>query len=281
MSDDRRRSEFARGDVGVGHEWNSRTLAGAVPRRGETLSRRVADQLEGLVLRRELQPGEDLPTEAQLGEHFSVSRTVIREAIQKAEARGLVTVRQGIGARVTMDGREAFAHAMALALARGGCSMGDVLAFRKLVEPEICAAAALHATSRDIGDLEDTLGVYAEALQAGARQQGQEAHVRFHQAVWHCTHNPVLDVLLDPLSDMILLSTDLPAPPGPVLAGELLDIQAHREILACIRAGDSLGSRRAMITDLTNISVEVDWSRPVTPEWTRLRLKTETEEELP
>lgn len=219
----------------------------------------------------ELAPEADLPTEAQLSERFGVSRTVIREAIQQAAARGLVTVRHGVGAQVTANGRPAFAQAMILALSRSGCTMGDVLAFRKLVEPEICAAAAQAATSRDIAELTAAVDAYEHGILQDDRQQAQQAHLQFHQTVWQAAHNPVLTVLMDPLSRMILLSTLVPWP-GPVIAKELLDIETHREMLTCMRAGDTLGSRRAMMTDLSNVSMEVDWSQPLTPEWIRSRL---------
>ena len=44
-----------------------------------------------------LQPGDKLPTEAEIMARFSVSRTVVREALSRLQASGLVDTRHGIG----------------------------------------------------------------------------------------------------------------------------------------------------------------------------------------
>jgi DNA-binding FadR family transcriptional regulator len=48
----------------------------------------------------EYSSGDRLPTEAELGEEFSVSRTVVREAAKVLEDKGLVSIRQGQGCTV-------------------------------------------------------------------------------------------------------------------------------------------------------------------------------------
>ena len=48
-----------------------------------------------------LQPGEKLPTEAELCEKFEVSRTVVREAVARLRSDGLLIPRQGIGVFVS------------------------------------------------------------------------------------------------------------------------------------------------------------------------------------
>ena len=63
----------------------------------EKISAAIVRQIELLILRGILRPGERLPSEAQLTEAFSVSRTVIREAIATLRADGLVEPRQGAG----------------------------------------------------------------------------------------------------------------------------------------------------------------------------------------
>mgnify|MGYP003399265767 CR=1 FL=1 len=44
-----------------------------------------------------LVPGDKLPTEAAFMAEFGVSRTVVREAISKLQASGLVETRHGVG----------------------------------------------------------------------------------------------------------------------------------------------------------------------------------------
>ena len=64
---------------------------------GVTASRTVARSLLRNVLDGGLQPGEKLPTERELAEQFKVSRHVVREALKRLEALGLLRIQQGSG----------------------------------------------------------------------------------------------------------------------------------------------------------------------------------------
>ena len=64
------------------------------------LSEEVSVELQQRVARGELKPGDRLPTEKALGEAFGVSRAVVREAIARLKADGLIETRQGSGAFV-------------------------------------------------------------------------------------------------------------------------------------------------------------------------------------
>jgi DNA-binding FadR family transcriptional regulator len=67
------------------------------PKLSETVVAAIRKQLHA----GEILPGHKLPTEGQLTETFGVSRTVIREALAKLAADGLVEARQGAGVFVT------------------------------------------------------------------------------------------------------------------------------------------------------------------------------------
>ena len=65
---------------------------------GAHLSDRVADALAAEIRAGRLVAGDKLPTEAVLVEQFSVSRTVVREAVSRLKSLGLVDSRQAITA---------------------------------------------------------------------------------------------------------------------------------------------------------------------------------------
>jgi GntR family transcriptional regulator, transcriptional repressor for pyruvate dehydrogenase complex len=50
----------------------------------------VSRELRRMILRRDLKTGEQLPTEAQLAEHFGVNRSTVREGIRQLENEGFV-----------------------------------------------------------------------------------------------------------------------------------------------------------------------------------------------
>src|SRR6478735_11360242 len=66
-------------------------------RRPRSLAHDVVDVLSGRIRDGSLAQGEKLPTEAAIMEEFGVSRSVVREAISRMQAAGLVETRHGIG----------------------------------------------------------------------------------------------------------------------------------------------------------------------------------------
>ena len=55
----------------------------------------IVDQIRLLMRQGQLQPGDRLPAERELCEHFGVSRVTVREALRVLEANGLVEIRVG------------------------------------------------------------------------------------------------------------------------------------------------------------------------------------------
>jgi GntR family transcriptional regulator len=69
-----------------------------------TLIQQVADELERRVTSRRYAGGEQLPVELELCAEFGVSRTTLREAVARLEARGLLVRRRGRGTYVPENG---------------------------------------------------------------------------------------------------------------------------------------------------------------------------------
>ena len=65
-------------------------------RRGSLVSE-VVTLLRDVIETKGLDPGDRLPTEAELVKSLEVSRPVLREAISQLESLGLVRVRRGLG----------------------------------------------------------------------------------------------------------------------------------------------------------------------------------------
>lgn len=66
-------------------------------RNGVALWRQVQVTLEHQISDGHIAPGDRLPTEAQLSEHFGVNRHTVRRALAGLEERGLIRVEQGRG----------------------------------------------------------------------------------------------------------------------------------------------------------------------------------------
>lgn len=82
---------------------------------GRGLAYDLVEELKRRILGGEIAPGEKLPDESGLVEEFGVSRTVVREAISRLQAAGLVETFQGRGSFV-----------LEVPTARGGFGLREV-----------------------------------------------------------------------------------------------------------------------------------------------------------
>jgi GntR family transcriptional repressor for pyruvate dehydrogenase complex len=119
--------------------------------------------------------------------------------------------------------------------------VGELLDFRKMLEPPLAARAATHASSDEISEME-------EILRRQEQKQGQaDAAVaedaEFHYSIALASGNSVvlkvLDILMDLLRDTRERSLQVEGRPQKSLAG-------HRRILAAIKRRDAEAAKDAM-----------------------------------
>jgi DNA-binding FadR family transcriptional regulator len=206
------------------------------------LSEQVAELLAHRILRGDWAPGHTLQSEAVLGTQLGVSRSVIRDAVRTLAARGLVTIRQGVGTFVAEPTDAAYADATFLVLLRSGATIREVLEARALIEINLAGVAATRRTEEDCAGLQRHLDEFAAAASAVDWERGNRAHLEFHLGILDAIHAPVLSVLLRPMQEIILASSYGPVEDEPVL----WDVPVHAQILAAIRAGDEEAARATM-----------------------------------
>src|SRR5688500_11459188 len=111
----------------------------------KTRPQHVVAGLKDKILSGELAPGAKLPSEAELVEEYAVSRTVVREAVSRLQAEGLVETFQGRGSFVlAVPEPSSFTlETSAIRSHRDALAMVD---FRIGVETEAAALAAGRVT---------------------------------------------------------------------------------------------------------------------------------------
>ncbi|OXH87938.1 GntR family transcriptional regulator, partial [Burkholderia multivorans] len=121
------------------------TLPAAPRRRARSLAQDVVDALTAQIENGTLRPGDKLPTETEVMAAQGVSRTVVREAISRMQASGLIETRHGIGSFVLEPSRR-----QALGIDPATITtLRDVLAVLELrisLESECASLAAQRAT---------------------------------------------------------------------------------------------------------------------------------------
>lgn len=197
-------------------------------------SDRVAVELERLILVGDLVPGARLPTEDEFSEMFGVSRSVIRDAIRRLVAGGLVTVRQGRGTTVTEPNDAAFGLAALALLARSGLTVGEVISARAMLETALVPRAAITGSEEDWASLDEALQRFARAVDCGEWDVARDAHLSFHAGLLSALHEPALQVLLRPMTEVIWMSSE----PPRETAQEDWEVETHPPILAALRDRD-------------------------------------------
>jgi GntR family transcriptional regulator, transcriptional repressor for pyruvate dehydrogenase complex len=214
------------------------------------LAQRVVAGLKARILDGSLPPGGKLPSEAELIEEYAVSRTVIREAVTRLRAEGLVETFQGRGSFVlAVPGPTSF-QLEATAI-RSHHDVLDMVDFRLGVESEAAALAAAHVDTGSGGAIRDSLAAFRTA----GPEHAVEADFRFHRAVAAATQNRFYVDLLEALGPMMIM---LPR----ARLGEAYSLtdtthvervsREHEEIAVAVLAGDSDTARAAMRVHLGN-----------------------------
>lgn len=200
----------------------------------------VARQLERMILTK-LHPGDKLPSERELAETLGVSRSSIRDAIRSLELVGLVEPRQGSGTVVREVSADTLINPLTNVLRHKMELVGELLDFRKMLEPPFAARAATRATEEELGEMEEILQRQESKFRRG--QLAIEEDSEFHYAIALASGNSVvlkvLDVLMDLLRDTRERSLQLQGRPQKSLAG-------HRKILAAIKKRDAEAAKAAM-----------------------------------
>ena len=218
------------------------------------LSGKIEESIELAIRKKQYKAGEKLPTEGQLCKLFGVSRTVVREALRKLSARGLVVIKQGSGAYVNELSSESAIDSinLFLELTDDGSLIFDIIRARQLFEPEIAGQAALNRTAAELDELRENL----EALKASSREdiEGQTViDIRFHSLIARATHNNVVALLMRPIFE------NMPKVKRSIFAKHKLDVvphdqdmvvKFHAEIFQAIKNADPREASHAMLAHL-------------------------------
>lgn len=169
----------------------------------EKLASAVTRQIEQLILRGILRPGDRLPAERELSERLGVSRPSLREAVGALQDRGLLTSKAGAGVYVADVLGNAFSPALTALFASHEDALFDYIAFRRDMEGLAAARAATHGSDTDLA-LVDTIFRKMEASHA-KRDPSEEAALDadFHMSIVEASHNVIMLHMMRSMMDLL------------------------------------------------------------------------------
>jgi DNA-binding FadR family transcriptional regulator len=221
-------------------------------RKTRSLTFELVDQLSAEMQNGTLISGQKLPTEAAIMARFGVSRTVVREAISKLQAGGLVETRHGIGTFVLTQTDTPSFQVKPNQLS----TLHDVIALLELrisIETEAAALAAVRRTEENLRIMQEAMVAFSSAIEEG--RDAVAADFQFHHEIAHATQNKHFADMMNSLGAQSIPRARLETTPtldATRLAYLRRVHQEHENILNAIASQDAESARAAMRTHLSN-----------------------------
>lgn len=209
----------------------------------------IISQIKELISSGAVEPGEKLPPERKLAEHLGVSRSQVREAINKLQIYGILKVIPQSGTIVTGIGITAIAGLITDILKIEKPDFKSLIDTRVLLEKEAARLAALNRTEDDLVQLSMALDAYEKKLMIS--ESAVEEDLLFHIKLAEAGKNSVLKSL------MMIITPDIVKSFIKLKVcdetNNRITIEEHRDILDMISQKNPAGAVKAMERHLKNI----------------------------
>ena len=221
-------------------------------RRPRGLVQEIVTRLSQSIHDGTVKPGDKLPSESEIMGRFEVSRTVVREALSKLQASGLVQTRHGIGTFALAVPESSNFQISGIDLS----TLADVIAVLELrisLETEAAGLAAQRRTAANLRSMRAALRAFESAIEQDS--DAVPSDFEFHMEVARATGNRHFADLMTYLGTMIIPRTRVNTPssaPGGRLRYLQRVHQEHENIFNAIRDQDSKAAGAAMRKHLSN-----------------------------
>ncbi len=199
--------------------------------------RGAAEELQRLILKEQLRPGDQLPAQRELAEKLGVSRASLREALSALETLGLVSVQPGRGVFVASP-----PQAITWRFGDRG-SPREVYEARLCIEVFAARLAANRINRISTEQLKNSVAELRSSYQARDVEGMATADSKFHDIIIEACGNPILTAMYRSVREMMVESQKLPMVNYRRLESTVLE---HEELLACFAAGDADGASKKM-----------------------------------
>lgn len=213
----------------------------------EKLSNSVVRQVELLILRGILRPGERLPSERELSDKLGVSRPSLREAVADLQGRGLLISKPNSGIYVGDVLGSAFAPALVQLFANHEEAVFDYISFRRDMEGLAAERAARLSSATDLKVIETIFLKMEAAHQKRDPSDEAELDVAFHMAIVEASHNVIMLHMMRSMYELLRKGVFYNRQMmfrNRVTRDQLLD--QHRAINTALQSRDPVAARAAV-----------------------------------
>jgi GntR family transcriptional repressor for pyruvate dehydrogenase complex len=196
----------------------------------------VIAAMERIVLD-ERQPGDSVPSEAELSQALGVSRLTVREATRALEARGLIEIHKGRRPRVLAPNGSMVGDFFRTAIRRDSNAIFELTEVRRALETQAAELAATRASRAAISGMQAAIDEMARDVTD--QDAFHSADIRFHESLADASGNGLLSQLIQQLAEPLRVSRTYS------YRGRLRR-NAHQAILDRVIAHDTAGAAEAM-----------------------------------
>ncbi|NEU30659.1 FadR family transcriptional regulator [bacterium LRH843] len=202
-----------------------------------------------------INPGDRLPSERELAEQLSASRSVIREAMSILQNNGIIDIRPGIGIFLMQDEKESVLNRMDKVINGndGHNHLLELLEVRQGIEAQSAYLAAQYANEKDLKNIYTALVNLEGAVSHNLLAADED--LAFHLAVGHASKNDMIVELLQVISDRFLETLNKTRSELRKRNRVEEFIYEHRDIYNAIVDKDPEKARKLMTMSIENMKV--------------------------
>ncbi len=246
----------------------------------EKLSHSVVRQIEQLILRGILRPGERLPAERELAERLGVSRPSLREALADLQEKGLLTSRAGAGVYVADVLGSAFSDALVKLFASHDEALFDYISFRRDIEGLAAERAARMASDTDLKVVDALFQKMVAAAEKRGASDGARLDAEFHLSILEASHNVIM---LHMMRSMFQLLREGVFYNRQIMFKQRTTrsalLEQHRKINDALQARDPVAARKAVEEHLDYVEQALAAQRKLERNEAIARLRLEHEKD--
>ena len=160
----------------------------------KVLQKEIIAKIRDLINYKNLEPGDKLPSERMLSEKFGVSRSNLREAIQRLEFYGLLKSRPQSGTFIADIGPVAMKGMLKDILGLEAPEFKSLVETRILLELKTARLAALRRTEEDLVQMKDALDAFSAKVIKG--EDAVQEDLLFHLSIAKACGNSTMHTFM-------------------------------------------------------------------------------------
>jgi GntR family transcriptional repressor for pyruvate dehydrogenase complex len=213
------------------------------------------EKIKAAIRNGELKPGDRIPSHDDLCKRWGISRTTIREALNKLESLGILTKYQGRGTYINDITADNMISSSEFGTLLDRAAVLQLLEARKLVETAIVGLSAERRTMEELEVLQQLLEELEEANRENNHVHYSKADHEFHLFISKMSKNPFLEVMMRNISEPLAIQQMEVISLKPEDQKRISDKSQkyHRKIFADIKEGDPQSAKRSMGLHLESV----------------------------